>query len=361
MTSIRASSGSFSQTNIEETLKASGFDPCLPITASDAKQLSSQLRADFYVDGIATKTPTGVRLNPRLVLARGEVFAQPLPPAEGKDPGAAAKFVSKSVEAALKQVPGEAKCYQNAGQQKYPDAIAAARQAIVAYPQSTLARLCIANVYASQKLPPDSILSATKEILALDPHNKRSLELAGQAYYDKKDFDNAVKTWTELIAADPSNSDQVENIVTRIVQSGRAEAALPIMDTVVKANQGDPKLLELQYRLDIVTKHFKQALPIGEEVTKEDTAFADTLFFQRQTFAYESDSQAQRALETITKGVQKFPNNMSLATLQAQELVKAGKIPEAKAALQAIMAKNPKSSRCRADSGESVRHVRTAG
>jgi tetratricopeptide (TPR) repeat protein len=337
-----------SRSNIEETLKASGFPVCDPITPSDAKQLSSQLRADAYVDGTIGKvtlaTGPGVHLDARLVLARGAEFAQPLPPAEGKDIGAVSKQVSKSLEQALKQIPGEDKCYKAAGQQQYPAALAAAQQAITLYPQSTLARLCIANVYAAEHLPPDSIISATKPILALDPHNRRSLELIGQAYYDNKQYKEAVQAWTQLIAGDPSNSDLIERIITLIVQSGHAEDALPIMDTVVKANQGDPKLLELQYRLYIVTKHYDKAAPIGEEVVKEDTAFADTLFYQRQILAYEGDSQPAKAAEAAAKGVQKFPNSETLMTFQAQELVKAGQVAQAKQLLLQILAKDPKNA-----------------
>jgi tetratricopeptide (TPR) repeat protein len=341
-----------SRSNIEETLKASGFPVCEPITPSDAKQLSSQLRADAYVDGTISKvaalpapaTGPGVKLDAKLVLARGAEFSQPLPSAVGRDAGAVAKQVSKSLEAALKQLPGEDKCYKAAGQQQYPAALAAAQTAITAYPQSTLARLCIANVYAAEKLPPDSIISATKPVLALDPKNRRSLELVAQAYYDKKDFDNAVKAWTELIAGDPSNSELIEGIITKIVQSGHAEAALPIMQQVVDANQGDPKLLELYYRLLIVTKHYKDAIPKGEEVIKEDTAFADTLFWQRQTLAYAGDSQPAKAAETAARGMAKFPNSGTLMLLDASELKDAGQIVQAKMLLLQVLQKDPKNS-----------------
>ena len=341
-----------SRSNVEETLKASGFPVCDPITPSDAKQLSSQLRADVYVDGTISKVAAlpapangpGVRLDAKLVLARDAQFSQPLPSAVGKDAGAVAKQVSKALEAALKQLPGEDKCYKSAGQQQYPAALAAAQQALTAYPQSTLARLCIANIYVQEKLPPDSILSATKPILDLDPKNRRALELAGQAYYDKRSFDDAVKAWTQLIAGDPSNSDLIEGIITKIVQSGHAEAALPIMKQVVEANQGDPKLLELQYRLLIVTHHFKDAEPIGEEVIKEDTAFADTLFWQRQTFAYIGDSQPPKAIEAAQRGLTKFPNNETLMLLEAQELNSTGKVAEAKTLLLQILQKNPKNA-----------------
>lgn len=331
------------QTNIDETLKASGFPTCEPITPSDAKQLASQLRSDIIVDGAASKTATGVRLDGKVILARDVSFSQPLPPAEGKSAGEAARLVSKSVDAALKQLPGEQQCYNAGRDQKYAEALAAGRAAILAYPQSTLARLCIANIYQAQKQPPDSILSITQQILAIDPHNRRALELAAQAAFDKHDCDAASKVVTLLIVGDPSNTDLVETAVSQIVTCGRAAQALPIMDTVVKANPGDPKLEELLYRLLVVTKSFKSADSLGDIISKEDSAFADTLFYQRQYTAEIADGDAQKAALTVQRGLLKFPNSATLQLLNAQALVSAGQTPQAKAALQAYLAKNPKS------------------
>jgi len=331
--------------HVDQTLQASGFPICDPITPSDTKQLASQLRADYIVDGTVVKTADSVRIYPKLVLARDVSFAQPLPMAKGRSVGDAAKIVSKEFQAALAQIPCENQCYDlGHDPAKYGQAVAAGRAAIVAYPPSTLARLCIANIYELQKQPPDSVIALTQQILQVDSTNRRALELAGQAYYDKKDYDNAVRAWTRLVSADPSNTDLVERVVSQIVQSGHAEQALPIMDQVVKANPGDPKLEELQYRLLMVTRHFKAAEPLGDEVAKEDTAFADTLFFLRQVTAYASDSQPQKAAEEAARGLAKFPNNVSLQTLQAQQLISAGQLQQAKPVLVGILAKNPKAT-----------------
>jgi tetratricopeptide (TPR) repeat protein len=330
--------------HVDQTLQASGFPVCDPITPSDTKQLASQLRADYVLDGSVSKKGDSVYIAPRLVLARDVSFAQPLPVAKGRSPGDAAKVVSKEFQDALKQIPGENQCYDMGRQNKYPDAIAGAHAAIAAYPQSTLARLCLANIYEVQKQPPDSIIGLTQQILQVDTTNRRALELAGQAYYDKKDYDNAVRTWTRLIATDPSNTELVERVVTQIVQSGHADQALPIMDQVVKANPGDPKLEELQYRLLMVTKHYKDAAPLGDSVAKEDTVFADTTFFERQVTAYAADSQPQKAAEEAARSLAKFPNNVTLQTMQAQQLIAAGQLQQAKPVLLNIVSKNPKAS-----------------
>ncbi len=100
------------QDNIDETLKASGFPPCTPISATDDKQLTQQLRGVAFIDGSVAKTATGISIEPRIVLARDINEVQPLPAVEAAKVGDAAKQVSKEVLAAMKQYDGEEKCIQ---------------------------------------------------------------------------------------------------------------------------------------------------------------------------------------------------------------------------------------------------------
>ena len=333
-----------SKEHIDESLKALGFPACAPMSPIDNKQLTQQLRGDEFIDGTATKTATGVRLNARLVLARDLSAAQPLPPAEAAKVGDAARLVSKAVFAALKQIPGEADCFNDTRAGKYPEALAAARSAIALYPQAMIARLCIVNTLVTMKASPDSILVVTKEILAADPHNHCALEIQAQAYYDQKNYDAAVQAWGGLIAADPSNTVMVEDVVTKIVQSGHPDAALPIMAQANKDNPDDPKLVTLYYRLLTVSKRYHEAIPVGEKAITLDTAFADTSFFQKQTTAYLADSQPAKAAETAAKGLAKFGNNTTLLGLQAQSLLRAGQTQQAVEAIKKLLAISPKST-----------------
>jgi len=327
---------------IEETLKASGFPPCQPVSATDNKQLSQQMRAEAYIDGTAAKTATGTHVEPKLVLARDLWAVQPLPAVDAVKIGDVAKQVSKEVLAAMKQYDGEEKCYNAARGNNYAAAITAARQAIAVYPQAALARLCIANALVAMKAPADSILPVTLEILKDDPHNHRALELSAQAYYDKKDYENAVKGWGGLIAADPSNTILVEDVVTKIVQSGRADAAVPIVAQALKDNPDDPKLSTLYCRILLAAKHNKEAPAACETATKTDTAFADTLYFQRVGAAYMADSQPQKAAETFAHGLAKFSSSVTLMQLGAQANLAAGQTQAAIDLLHKLLQIAPK-------------------
>ncbi len=330
------------QQNIEDALTASGFPAHEPISPTDAKQLASALRGDAYLDGTAIRTATGVRLEARLVLARDNSLVQPLPPVDAPKVAAAAKVVSTELQDALKQLPGEEACYSAARAGKYADALAAAREAIAAYPPSTLARLCELHVYAEMKQPSDSVLRVAQEILATDPKNRAALDLAAQAAYDKKDYDQATKLWGQELADDPSNVNLVEDVVTKIVSAGHPESALPIIDAAIAQNPTDPKLLALKYRLLIVAKRWKEAAPLGEQVAKNDTSFADTVFYERQVTAYLADSQPQQAAEAAARGIAKFPTNTTLQLLDAQALSMSGQTQQAATVLSKYLAANPK-------------------
>ena len=70
-------------------------------------------------------------------------LAQPLPPADGKDVGDAAKMVEKSISDALKGMPMYTSCINDLRAQKFDQAEKDARAGIAAYSNSVLSRICL--------------------------------------------------------------------------------------------------------------------------------------------------------------------------------------------------------------------------
>lgn len=331
--------------DINATLEGSGFSTTEPLTPSDAKELAKNLRADQYLDGTVTKTPSGYRLETRLVMTRDNTVAQPLGVAEAGNLTSAATQVSKELKEAMKQLDAEKKCVQAYREKNYQAAVAAANAGVAAYPKSVIARTCLLNTYAAMKLSPDSIITASEAILAIDPHSQTALSQAGDAYRAKGDTAKAIDTWTMLVSADPGNTRVVEPVVNAIAGSGRAARAIPIINKAVSENPGDPRLLDLQFRLLRAAKDWKGAIKAGEEMVKTDTALADTAYFLKLADAYANDSQPQKAAETIARGVAKFPANSDLRLYYVQLLRGAGQNQQAAEALRQLIATNPKAPR----------------
>jgi tetratricopeptide (TPR) repeat protein len=80
----------------------------------------------------------------------------------------------------------------------------------------------------------------------------------------------------------------------------------------------------------------------GEDLVRVDTASADTTFFLRLAVAYDSDSQPQKAAETLARGVAKFPNNAALWSTYAQMLRNSGQLQQSLTAIDRAISIDPK-------------------
>jgi len=78
--------------NINATLSASGYSPDSALSVNDIMELSKQLHGEYVLDATANKSGNGVRIDSRLMMRTANVtMTQPLPVANGKDAGDAAK------------------------------------------------------------------------------------------------------------------------------------------------------------------------------------------------------------------------------------------------------------------------------
>lgn len=324
--------------DITATLEASGFPVTEALEPHDQKALATLLRADEYIMGTASKTATGVKVEANLVLARDNSLVQPLGTFEVKNVGDASKAIAAELKLARKQLEFEQKCINAARQQQYDAAIAAAKEGIAAYPKATLTRICWANVMVTQKAPATEQLALAKEIVALDPKSRPGLAILAQAYRDTDQGDSAVVTLTRLLATDPKNPRLQKDVVEAIAALANPAVAKPVVDEAVQANPGDPELLKLRWLILLSTKDYKEAFAQGDELVKLDTAFADTTYFIRTARAYTADSQFQKAAETASKGVAKFPTNGSLIYEQIVGLRAAGQNQQALDALDKALA-----------------------
>src|SRR5205814_4622971 len=126
---------------------------------------------------------------------------------------------------ARKQIEFATKCMLLQRQSKYAEALKAAQEGIKAYPKSTMSRVCILEVYNSQKLGPDSIIKEAEEVIAIHPQNKRALALAADAYNAKGNDDKYIQTLTTLLAADPTNVRLQQTVVNALGAAKKPELA----------------------------------------------------------------------------------------------------------------------------------------
>jgi hypothetical protein len=146
------------ESTITEYLVRAGYPPSNRCRTRTPARLASDFRAEEVLNGVVRKTPTGYRVQAAWSLSARDDMVQPLPAVEAAKISDVAKLVAREFQAARKQVESAQRCVTLARARNYTGALAEARRAIEAYPQSVLGRVCIANVYDQQKLGPDSML-----------------------------------------------------------------------------------------------------------------------------------------------------------------------------------------------------------
>lgn len=334
-----------SRNDIFNTLSVSGYDTAAALNPNDAKLLGQNVRADEYIAGTVQRTGETFTANLNLVLQRDPALVQPLEPIVARRLGDVARAAVGQMKEARKQIDAEKKCVAALRESKNEEAIQHADYGITQYPRATLARLCKQAAYAQMNFPPDSMLRIANEILEIDPRSRLALLSAARAYEATQQDEKAVQAWATLISLDPTNTGLVEQAITYLVRSGNAAAAKPIIEEAVQQNPGDPDLQELRWLVLLTIRDWKAAIPVGEELARTDTAFADSVFFRQLVTAYQADSQPQLAAEAAARGVAKFPQNATLLMLLAQNARAAGQLQQAEQAVARALAVDPKTQR----------------
>ncbi len=340
-----------SKKDIETTLAQSGYRPDSALSPNDIKELAKLVHADEVIDGSVTKSGAGYRVIARMFLPRDVSLSQPLiTNADVRDLGEAAKIIVGEYDHARGQIPSNQACENGIRANTNAVAIAAARKGLRDYPKGTLLRLCLASAYANMKTSAadstqpwkDSVIAITRDILGLDKSSRIAYTLQYDAYKLKNDTSNALQALVGMMNADPTNTTLREQVINELVNSGKADIAVPTAKQLVSDNPGDPQYARTYWLVLRAAKMYKESVPAGIAYASIDTAAADSNYFFRQLSDLQADSSWAKAAELAAIGAAKFPRSTSLLMQKAQNERRAGQLPAAKASLQRALELDPK-------------------
>jgi tetratricopeptide (TPR) repeat protein len=286
---------------------------------SQVRALSRYLRADEYLMGTVDKTPAGVRVNARLILARDVRMQQPLPEAVDPDADRAAARVSAAVAEARRQLVPQRRCENNLREGRAAQAIEAAREGVRLYPRSTLARRCLLAASLAVGTAADSILGMASEMLRVDSVSFYALEGAAQAYDALKNKDRAAEMWLRLQKVDPTDIELGQRVVSALLYDGNSVKAEPLITKLSNDAPDHLGLMRLRWQVLFANKSWKEATRIGGLLLATDSlSMADSTFMLRLATAYKSNGDAVRAVEVAARALQAFPNNQRIFSTYVQ-------------------------------------------
>jgi tetratricopeptide (TPR) repeat protein len=339
--------------DINNSLQSSGYSTTEALAPGDAKALATLVRAPQFLEGTVTKTPTGYKIDSRLIISRDPTRGQVLPSAQGAKLDDAANQVARAIKDARRQLPGEETCHNAVAQGQYQAGVAAARSAMSGYPNANIAAACLVDAYAGLKMD-DSVIAVSQRIRASDPRNVVALRRLITTYRSRIDAPNTdparakadttrlLEALSALAASDPTNIKQVQDVVNEYASLGHANDAIPLVRDLVQNNPGDPQLLKLAWLVYLNAKDYQGAIDVGNEMVRVDTAAATADYYSRTAGAYAALNQPQKASEAAARGSVKFPNDPNLSLFAAQALYKAGQLQQALDVAKRAVAANPK-------------------
>jgi len=327
--------------DINNSLISSGYSTTEALAPGDAKALATLVRAPQYLEGAVTKTPTGYKIDSRLIISRDMTRGQALPAAQGGKLDDAASQVAHAIQDARRQLAGEEACHNAVAQGRYQEGVAAARAAMSRYPNANIAAACLVDAYAGLKMD-DSVIVVSERIRASDPRNIVALRRLAEMYRAKNDTTRELAVLGSLAAADPTNIKLLQDIVNQYAATGHAQQAIPLVRDLLQNNPGDPQLLNLAWLVYLNAKDYQGAIDVGNEMVRVDTATATADYYSRLAGAYAALNQPQKASEAAARGAVKFPNDPNLALYAAQSLYKAGQLQQALEVARKAVAANPK-------------------
>jgi len=329
--------------DINNSLTSSGYPTTEALAAGDAKALATLVRAPQYLEGSVTKTPTGYKIDSRLIISRDMTKGQVLPSAQAAKLDDAANQVAKSIRDARRQLPAEETCHNDVAQGKYQEAVAAARQGLNGYPNANIVLACLAEAYNALKNS-DSVIAVGERIRANDPRNVPALKLLAETYGTKNDTTKRLQVLGQLAAADPTNIRLIQDVVADMARLGHPEMAVPLMRDLLQNNPGDPALLNLAWLVYLNAQQYQNAIDVGTEMVRVDTAMASADYYSRLAAAYLAINQPQKASEVAALAARKYPSDPSIQLFNAQALYKAGQLQQAEDAAKRAVAANPKNA-----------------
>ena len=343
--------------DINNSLTSSGYSTTEALAPGDAKALATLVRAPQYLEGSVTKTPTGFKIESRLIISRDMTKGQVLPTAQGAKLDDAANQVAKAIKDARRQLPAEETCHNNYAQGKYQEAVNSARAELAKTPNANILAMCLAESY-DRLHQSDSAIAVAERVRASDARNIPALRLLATTYRSmidsprpgvtpaalSQDTTKLLEALAAMAAADPTNLRLVQDVINTYPQLGRPKAAIPLVRDLLQNNPGDPALLNLAWLVYLNAGEYQAAIDVGTEMARVDTAAATADYYRRLMAAYAALNQPQKASEVAALATRKFPNDPTLALLNANNLYKQGQLQMALDAVNKVLAADPKNA-----------------
>ena len=275
----------------------------------------------------------------------------------------AAGHIFNEFNSYVEELRASAICSDYVNSEIWDQGLESCSRAIENNPNVIRPRYLRARIYLqTQRLP--EALADLKSVLELNPTHQDALQMAGYISSQLHQDDEALGFYNRYLDVTPGNSAVRTQIAYQLAQRGDPRAA---MELIQKGVENDPEDIELWEQLGGYAFSAAARINNGPRPEGQDSTVVSpeaTPLFRKAIEAYQTVFEARGAqtpaalLRTIMssymilgemdnavsfgeRALQTYPDEVDLWWVQADALHRAGRIPEALAALDRVTALNP--------------------
>jgi tetratricopeptide (TPR) repeat protein len=333
------------RSTIEQTLRASGYNPDSALAGPDVIELTKQVRSDYALTGTIERTANGIRSNVQVLTRTGpQIVTEPIAPIVGSDFGDVAKQVDRAVSEAIRGLLSYQECVSAARVGDYAKAMAAAQQGLRIRSSSAALNICALSILVTTKATPDSIIAVASRLTSIDSASSFGWGARADAYAEKGDSAQSLAATRIAHRLDPANMDMTLKLIDRLVNAGQPEPALAVVDTALTTAPLNTELLRKRWRLHDVLGRAADAIASGDAYVAVDTAAATVGFFELQLKNARAAHDTVLAHRIALKASTRFPTNVSFLLVLARDALDQSATQEALALLGRALAAEPTNS-----------------
>lgn len=306
---------------VADALWRQGYNPDSMYAITGIRMLARNMRADEIVIGKVTRDGDAAKISGELILVRDEQMRQPLPEVSGPRLDSAAMLFATALKSARAQMTNQRRCENALHDGEGQRAIATAREAVAAYPRSTVARMCLVWALHQTHAPASEVLNVSKQILAIDSNNVHAIEYSAMALDSLRERDAAAQMWLRFARTDTANMDLAVRVAYALSDGGNTKTAEEFTTRLAKEHPEDIRFQQQKWRAAYENKSWAHALEAGEVLLQGDTiARGDSTFYLKLATVYRESKLPLKSVEILAHGVTAFPKDVRLYSLYAQNV-----------------------------------------
>ena len=195
--------------------------------------------------------------------------------------------------------------------QDYVKALEAARNALVRYPASSQALLCMAQVLQAQNAPADTIVRLLERAQSSDSMNVIAQWQLARYAEERHDTLALIHAMHHILVADFGNNQVRKDLAQLFYWKGMPDSALSVLDTALNRNPNQADLLDMRSRVYAASGRFPLAAADLARVAELDTAKVDSAFVFRIVNYFQQAVDTTNLLAWIRRGIERVPSQTS--------------------------------------------------